>query len=107
MKGSAVTSEEFAEGVAQLAAAFRETLSRPTIEIYYDALRQYDHGDFVGAVREVIEDQMRFPAIAELRLRILRIRRDRMSEIKRLPAPQENLNVRSLMEDLRQKMRWP
>jgi hypothetical protein len=101
-----MTSEEFAKGMAQLAAAFRESLSRPTLEVYFGALGHYDHGDFLGALREVIEDLSWFPAIADLRTRILRIRRERLSEITRFAPPNEELPIKHLVRDLKRKMRW-
>jgi hypothetical protein len=101
-----MTSEEFAKGMAHLAAAFRESLSRSTLEVYFDALGHYEHGDFLGALKEVIEDLHWFPAIADLRTRILRIRRDRQSEAPRFAPFHEDLPIKDLVRDLKQKMHW-
>lgn len=102
-----MTKFEFAQCMARLAAAYREKVEQPTVEVYYESLGQFDAADLSVAIREVIEDIPRFPSVADIRGRVVRIRRDRQSLIPRLqPAPEAELPVAQLMADLKQKMGW-
>src|SRR5262245_227305 len=73
-----MTRLEFAGCMARLVAAYRESLTEATIEVYYEHLVHYAPEVLEPAVREVIEDQPRFPSIAEL-LRYVRRVHDRLA----------------------------
>lgn len=102
-----MTKVEFAQCMARLTAAYREKVEQATVEVYYEALGQYDAEDLGVAIREVIEDIPRFPSVADIRARAVRVRRERQSSRPRLqPAPETELPVAELMADLKQRMGW-
>jgi len=102
-----MTKVDFARHMAKLAAAYRERIEEATLEVYYDRLRDCDP-ELGSAVDEVIEDLPRFPAVADLRIRALRIRRESRERMPRLPpVPDTELPVKELMADLKEKMGWP
>jgi hypothetical protein len=92
--------------MAKLAAAYRADLDEATLDVYYAVLGQTESDVFNQAMFEAIEDLSWFPTVADLRVRILRIRREQADAMPRLPPPQEDLPIKDLMADLHQKMRW-
>lgn len=98
---------EFAQSMAKLAAAYRAEIEQATLDVYFATLGGFDGPVFDAAIQEAIEDLSRFPTIADLRVRALRVRRERNEATPRLnPAPESDLPIRDMVADLKQKMGW-
>ena len=101
-----MTTSEFALCMAKLSAAYRERLEQSTVEVYYAVLGAYDRCELDHAILEVIEDLPRFPTVADLRIRVQRIRRDANASRSRLPPPSEPLPIKEMVAELKSKMGW-
>jgi hypothetical protein len=98
---------EFATVMARLAACYRENLEEPTLEIYFSLLNDFDGDLFREAAMDTMKEIPRFPSVAELRERMLHLRKIRMENQPRLrPAPSEPLPIETLMAELRERMHW-
>ena len=105
-----MTSEEFLQQMAKLAAGFRKTLNEATAEVYYEALGNIAPADLAASVAWAIKTTRFLPTPAEL---LERARYERTTRLKALPAaasapePQalpewvtEEADVRKLVDDL-------
>ena len=81
-----MTSEEFLQQMAKLAAGFRKTLNEATAEVYYEALGNIAPADLAASVAWAIKTTRFLPTPAEL---LERARYERTTRLKALPPAPE------------------